>query len=175
MFPMTVTVANPTQLNAVMAALGFAGITPTSPCAGHAVESAKEEAKTKAKKDSKTEKAQAEVANNTANSTSETSNAPTEAVVEQTAPEAATPQATGAADVVQMTGAEAEKALHGIANRPAETPTYQDTAAAVTALAKAKGRDAAVAVLSQFGAGKLPEVKPEDFAAVIAACNKAGV
>jgi len=172
MFPMTVTVSNPTQLNAVMAALGFAGAAQASPCTGHAVESAKEEAKT-AKK-GKPEKAQAEVANNTASSTSEVSIAPTEAVVEQPAPEAATSPATGAADVVQMTGAEAEKALHGIANRPAETPTYQDTAAAVTALAKAKGRDAAVAVLTKFGAAKLPEVKPEDFAAVIAACNEAG-
>lgn len=173
MFPMTVTVSNPTQLNAVMAALGFAGAAQASPCTGHAVESAKEEAKAKPK-NSKPEKAQAEVANNTASSTSEVSIAPTEAVVEQPAPEAATSPATGAADVVQMTGAEAEKALHGIANRPAETPTYQDTAAAVTALAKAKGRDAAVAVLTKFGAAKLPEVKPEDFAAVIAACNEAG-
>lgn len=51
--------------------------------------------------------------------------------------------------------------------------TYSDAAAAVTALAKAKGRDAAVAVLKDFGAAKLPDIKPEDFAAVIAACEKA--
>ena len=47
MFPMTVTISNPAQLNAVMAALNVAGIESpkTSPCAGHAVETAKEEAK----------------------------------------------------------------------------------------------------------------------------------
>lgn len=74
---------------------------------------------------------------------------------------------------VQMTAAEAEKALDGIATRPAAAATYQDAATAVTALAKTKGRDAAVAILAQFGAGKLPEVKPEDFAAVVAACEEA--
>lgn len=174
MFPMTVTVSNPTQLNAVMAALGFTGAAQASPCTGHAVESAKEEAKTKAKKDSKPEKAQAEVANNTASSTSEVSIAPTEAVVEQPAPEAATSPATGAADVVQMTGAEAEKALHGHANNPADAPTYQATADAVTKLARTKGRDAAVAVLNEFGVAKLPDIQPNDFQKVIDACEKAG-
>ncbi|HHV49100.1 MAG TPA: hypothetical protein GXX56_09105 [Rhodocyclaceae bacterium] len=173
MFPMTVTVSNPTQLNAVMAALGFAGAAQASPCTGHAVESAKEEAKAN-KKGSKPEKAQAEVAQNTASSTSEVSIAPTEAVVEQPAPEAATSPATGAADVVQMTAAEAEKALHGHANNPPDAPTYQATADAVTKLARTKGRDAAVAVLNEFGAAKLPDVKPEQFAAIIAACEKAG-
>ena len=50
MFPMTVTISNPAQLNAVMAALNVAGIESpkTSPCAGHAVVTAKEEAKGKA-------------------------------------------------------------------------------------------------------------------------------
>ncbi|AAR97700.1 hypothetical protein ACLRAE_12450 [Bordetella bronchiseptica] len=52
-------------------------------------------------------------------------------------------------------------------------PTYQDTADAVTKLARVKGRDAAVAVLSKFGAAKLPDVKPEQFADVLAACNQA--
>lgn len=56
----------------------------------------------------------------------------------------------------------------------ADAPTYQDTADAVTKLARTKGRDAAVAVLSKFGADKLPDVKPEQFAAVIAACEEAG-
>ena len=97
MFPMTVTISNPAQLNAVMAALNVGGIESpkTSPCVGHA-------------------------------------------------------------------------------NNPADAPTYQDTADAVTKLARTKGRDAAVAVLSGFGAAKLPDVKPEQFAAVIAACEKAG-
>ncbi|WP_334157899.1 hypothetical protein [Oryzomicrobium sp.] len=76
--------------------------------------------------------------------------------------------------LTQMTGAEAEKALHGHANNPADAPTYQATADAVTKLARTKGRDAAIAVLTNFGAAKLPDVKPEQFAAVIAACEEAG-
>ena len=55
----------------------------------------------------------------------------------------------------------------------AEEVTYQQAAKAVTDLSKAKGRAAAEAVLKQFGASKLPEVKPEDFAAVVKACKEA--
>ena len=76
--------------------------------------------------------------------------------------------------LTQMTAAEAEKALHGHANNPADAPTYQATADAVTKLARTKGRDTAIAVLAKFGAGKLPDVKPEQFAAVITACEEAG-
>ena len=164
MFPMTVTISNPAQLNAVMAALNVAGIESpkTSPCAGHAVETAKEEAKGKAtstkkeatKTDAKDEpKAEAQAA----------------AATETTQAAEQKPET-----LTQMTAGEAEKALHGHANNPADAPTYQDTADAVTKLARTKGRDAAVAVLSKFGAGKLPDVKPEQFAAVIAACEEAG-
>lgn len=148
MFPMTVTISNPAQLNAVMAALNVAGIESpkTSPCAGHA-------AKTEVKDEPKAE-AQAAAATETVQATETT----------EQKPEALT----------QMTAAEAEKALHGHANNPADAPTYQDTADAVTKLARTKGRDAAVAVLNEFGAAKLPDVKPEQFAAIIAACEKAG-
>jgi hypothetical protein len=55
----------------------------------------------------------------------------------------------------------------------ANAPDYETAARAVTALAKACGREAAVAVLAQFGAARLPEVAPEQFAAVIAACGQA--
>ena len=128
MFPMTITISNPAQLNAVMAALNVAGIESpkTSPCAGHAVETAKQTAKTEVKDEPKAE-AQAAATTETA-------------------------QATETADA----------------------PTYQATADAVTKLARTKGRDAAVAVLNEFGAAKLPDVKPEQFAAIIAACEKAG-
>lgn len=54
------------------------------------------------------------------------------------------------------------------------TPNYQATADAVTELAREKGRDAAIAVLTKFGASKLPDVKPEQFAAVIAECEAVG-
>ncbi len=46
--------------------------------------------------------------------------------------------------------------------------TYQDAANAITAVSKAKGRDAAVALLAAFRAKNLKEVKPEDYAALIA-------
>lgn len=164
MFPMTVTISNPAQLNAVMAALNVGGIElpKTSPCAGHAAETAKEEAKGKAtttkKEAAKTEVKDEPKAEAQAAAASETAQA-----AEQK-PEALT----------QMTAAEAEKALHGHANNPADAPTYQATADAVTKLARTKGRDTAIAVLAKFGAGKLPDVKPEQFAAVIAACEEAG-
>ena len=155
MFPMTVTISNPAQLNAVMAALNVGGIESpkTSLCVGHAAETAKEEAKGKATS-TKKEAAKAEAATETIQATETT----------EQKPEALT----------QMTAAEAEKALHGHANNPADAPTYQATADAVTKLARTKGRDAAVAVLNEFGAAKLPDVKPEQFAAIIAACEKAG-
>jgi hypothetical protein len=164
MFPMTVTISNPAQLNAVMAALNVGGIElpKTSPCVGHAAETAKEEAKGKAtttkKEAAKTEAKEEPKAEAQAAAATETAQAADQK------PEALT----------QMTASEAEKALHGHANNPADAPTYQDTADAVTKLARTKGRDAAVAVLSGFGAAKLPDVKPEQFAAVIAACEEAG-
>lgn len=167
MFPMTVTISNPAQLNAVMAALNVAGIESpkTSPCVGHAVETAKEEAKGKAtttkKEAAKTEVKDEPKAEAQAAAASETAQA---IETSEQKPEALT----------QMTAAEAEKALHGHANNPPDAPTYQATADAVTKLARTKGRHAAVALLNEFGAAKLPDVKPEQFAAIIAACEKAG-
>lgn len=55
----------------------------------------------------------------------------------------------------------------------ADAPDYATTAKAVNALVKAKGRQAAVDVLATFSAVTLKDVKPEQFAAVIAACEKA--
>jgi hypothetical protein len=48
-----------------------------------------------------------------------------------------------------------------------------DVNAAIIALAKAKGRDAAVAVLGTFGVAKAPELKAEQYADVVAAAKKA--
>jgi antitoxin (DNA-binding transcriptional repressor) of toxin-antitoxin stability system len=65
--------------------------------------------------------------------------------------------------------------------QPAATPAAEaapaiaiaDVNAAIIGLAKAKGRDAAVAVLKEFGVAKAPELKPEQYAAVVAAAQKA--
>lgn len=139
MFPMTVTISNAVQLNAIMAALSIDPI-KASPCAMHDAETVKEEAKvTQVKKETAVKK-QSEAVKQEAASTQTTAEQP-----------AAPEQKVESSEV------------------KADAPTYQDAAAAITKLSRIKGRDAAVAVLSSFGAAKLPDVKPEDFAAVIAA------
>jgi hypothetical protein len=52
-------------------------------------------------------------------------------------------------------------------------PTYEETAAFVTTIARKKSRDEALAILAKFGAKKLPEIPAEKFADVIAACEEA--
>lgn len=56
-----------------------------------------------------------------------------------------------------------------------EPVTYDQCAAAITSLAKAKGRNSAVEVLHSFGAEKLPDVKEdaEKLAAIYAAATAA--
>ena len=49
---------------------------------------------------------------------------------------------------------------------------YDDVKDAIIKLSSKKGRDAAVAVLKQFSAAKVPDLKPEDYAAVHAAASK---
>lgn len=164
MFPMTVTISNPAQLNAVMAALNVAGIESpkTSPCVGHAAETVKEEAKGKATS-TKKEAAKTEVKDEPKAEAQAAAATETAQAAEQK-PET----------LAQMNGAQAEKALEGHANQSNDAPTYQDAANAVTKLARTQGRDAAIKVLAQFGAKTLPDVKAEQFADVIAACEKAG-
>jgi len=80
------------------------------------------------------------------------------------------PAADAATDAAHATDGTAQSAAAG----DAQPVTYQQAAKAVTALAAAKGRPAAVAVLEQFGVAKLPDVKPEQYEAVVAACEAAG-
>ncbi|WP_369952289.1 hypothetical protein [Ralstonia syzygii] len=51
--------------------------------------------------------------------------------------------------------------------------SYNDAASVITKLSRGKGRDAALKVLQQFGADNLKGVKPEQFADVMAAAQKA--
>lgn len=93
---------------------------------------------------------------------------------EEAAAKKTTAAATEAAARTQSTaeaGADAaqEKKADNSEASDKPAPTYQDAAAAINKIAKAKGRDAAVAVLAKFGAGNLKEVKPENFADIIAA------
>lgn len=151
MFPMTITIANTAQLNAVMAALNIDAQAPVAVATTTAP--AKEVAAAPAGK----QKA-------------------TPAKTEAPAPTSPTAEAAPAA-------APEKKAEPSATTPPADAPaasdstaTYQDAAAAITKLSRTKGRDAAVAVLQQFGAAKLPDVKPvkpEQFAAVVAAAEAA--
>jgi hypothetical protein len=63
------------------------------------------------------------------------------------------------------------------ASTPAAAPspalTYDDVKVPFLNLIKAKGRDAGLALLKGFGCEKLPDVKPEQFAEVKAAIDKA--
>jgi hypothetical protein len=87
-----------------------------------------------------------------------------------TAPKAEKKTETPKAEAAEPSAATPEQKAEPAA---AEAATYQDAASAITKLSRAKGRDAAVAVLQQFGAAKLPDVKPEQFADVIAAAEEA--
>lgn len=78
-------------------------------------------------------------------------------------------------DLTEKTAAEAVETLHGHAARPAPAVTYVECAKAVTDLSKAKGRDAAVAVLAQFDAKNLKEVPEDKFGAVVESCRVAMV
>lgn len=93
---------------------------------------------------------------------------PTPAPEQKAAPAPTAPTAEAAAT------APTPKAKPQPAPEPAapadEAPDYATTARAINDLVKARGRQAAVEVLAQFGAETLKAVKPEQFAAVIAAC-----
>lgn len=100
---------------------------------------------------------------------------------------ARTPRTAAAGDASDKTGASSdsdappagdaqtagEPAAQTTPDAESEPVTYEQASAAVTGLAKTKGRAVAIDVLKKFGATKLPEVKPEQFAALIKACAEA--
>lgn len=142
MFPMTVTVSNINQLNAVIAALGMPEEAPAKPVADTVFAKSPTEALANA------EKAKAAKA------------APkTEAPAKQEAPAAEpTPAAAPAPE----------------ASAPTDTaPSYEDVKKLVLKMSSEKGREPTVALLGTFGVAKAPDLKPEQFADVIAALNAA--
>lgn len=152
MFPMTITIANTAQLNAVMSALALDNYEP-KPVIADVKEAAAPVEKPKA---AKATPAKTEVP------------APTQPTAEAVA--AAAPEKTAIASDPSAKSAASAAPASTAATEPA---TYQDAAAAITKLSRLKGRDSAVALLKDFGAAKLPDVKAEQFAAVIAAANEA--
>jgi len=137
MFPVTVTISNNAQLQAVLAALSF--IQPS--------EQSTTAAKTEAPKDKATTAKKPEVA--------------------------ATTQPTAEAAVADVQSEKADNSEQSEKAEGESPATYEDASKAIIALSKAKGRDAAVAVLEKFEAANLKAVKPEDYAAVIVAATKA--
>jgi hypothetical protein len=119
----------------------------TTPCAGHGAETAKEEGKAKPEKETAAKNAAATEAAASTQSTAE-----------------------AGADAAQEKKADNSEA----SDKAAEVPAYPSVVSAINKLAQGKGRDAAVAVLSKFGVTRGPELKPEQYAAVIAACEEAG-
>lgn len=147
MFPMTITINNSAQLNAVIAALNIAVEQP-APQAAVVKEAAAPAGKQK-EAAAKTESAA------TTAPTAEAAAAPA-TTTDSPAPSPTTPPAAASS-----------------AAAATEAVSYQETATAITKLSRLKGRDAAVAVLAKFGAANLKEVKPEQFAAVLASANEA--
>jgi hypothetical protein len=97
--------------------------------------------------------------------------APSPATAEVGAATDAPVKTADASSPIAVLAEAAQQASTAATDGPA--PAYKDAAEAVTTLSRKKGRDTAVGVLKSFGADKLPDVKSEDFAAVIAACRAA--
>ncbi|AZY52809.1 hypothetical protein [Bordetella avium] len=151
MFPVTITLHNPEQLAAVMAAMSA-----DTALAAVATPTAKPEATTEKKP-----KAQASTSAKT-----QATPAPTE------------PTAGAVADAAPESKGENSDAAQGGNDEGAwntqdgykDTAEYQEVAKAVVAVAKAQGREAAAALLEKTaGVKSLPESKPSQAAAIIAA------
>lgn len=123
----------------------------TTPCAGHDAETAKEEGKAKPEKEATAKKT-------------------TAAATEAAASTQSTAEAGAGAGAAQEKKADNSEA----SDKAAEVPAYTSVVSAINKLAQGKGRDAAVAILSKFGVTRGPELKPEQYAAVITECETAG-
>ena len=183
MFPMSITLHTPAQLNAVLMALkpdleagdfkspaaGAAYVEAgdfKSPAAGAAYVEAKErvaahdQAEKSVKKDAA---AQVEKPKSTAAATTE-GGARGQHTVEAAAETAAPGKTAGASNPTAGNAAGEPQA----STAAAEPVTYAKVAAAITAMVK-KDRAKAVAALEQFGVAKGPELKPEQYADFLAA------
>ena len=145
MFPMTVTINNAKQLNAVLAALqpDLEASDFKDPVVGAAYVEARDKV--------------------TAN----------EATAKKETPKAGKPSPAPAADSSRT--AEAEKPVAAAPSPKAESsapaaekaPTYDEVKKLILEVSKTKGRDAAIALLKGFGAASGPELKPEQFPAFV--------
>lgn len=153
MFPMTLTIHNPAQLNAVLAALQ-APLAAAEPTTEDLVQIARNRAATK----------EAAAPGGKPSAASTVPSQPTaEAAPSTPAPSAAAPAPSTSKPEPQPTTAPA-----AVASFAAEPVTYDQVARAITAGVKAH-REHVVATLRQFGATKGPELKPAQYSAFMAA------
>lgn len=138
MFPVTITLHNPAQLNAVLAAMGGVKAVETLESKLQAAVAAQTDTK-KAKTDPKPDAAPASEPTPTASASSESSSTESTQVAKDEQPET-TEQSTA---------------------------TYDDAKGLVKEVAKTKGRDAAVGLLQRFGVSKLPDLNPDQYGALV--------
>lgn len=150
MFPVTITVHNNAQLNAVLAAMNIGAPASYASLSGDAT------AKTAVPKS--TEKAA-------------TKQAKTETDKEQT--ESPKGDAAQSSEPTQTASDSSESSsTESNGNEPSDL-SYQQVADLVMKVSRTKGRDAAIGIFKQFGVGKLPEAKPEQYADIYKACEEA--
>lgn len=142
MFPITLTIHNPGQLHAVMAALQLAENEPRTGGQVGRAETKPETAKDAA------------------------------APAGKPSAKGATAQPTAAADKTPAADALAKKDADtlGVESETAAAVTYEDVKKAILEVSKQKGRDAALKLLGEFGAEKGPDLQktPEKFGPFVA-------
>lgn len=87
-------------------------------------------------------------------------------------PKAVATTATASSSDAGKTEAKPDTAASATSTTSADAPDYNATAKYVTKVSQTKGREAAVGMLKGFGAATLKDVKPEQFADVIAAAKR---
>lgn len=161
MFPVTITLHNPAQLNAVLAAMGGVKAVETLESKLQAAVAAQTDTK-KAKTDPKPDAAPDTAPTPTASASSESSSTESTPVASADNAQPAADAPTGAAPDTGTTAQSAE----------AQGATYEDAKRAVLEVSKTRGRGAAVEMLQRFGVTKLPDLLPEHFGALVDHANE---
>jgi membrane protein involved in colicin uptake len=169
MFPMTITLTTPAQLNAVLLALqpNLQASDFKSPVVGAAYEEAKERVRINEEINPTFGAAVKAAREAEAKAAAGKSGAATA----DTAPSAAEGKTPAAAALAKK---DAETAAELGADAAAPATTYEDVKKAILEVSKVKGRDAAIKLLGKFGAEKGPDLqsKPETFSKFVAAAKE---
>ena len=99
--------------------------------------------------------------------------ATTDAVKAKPAPKPAAPVGAPATAAPTAEAPVPSAAVVQTAESASEPPSYQTVATVITQLSKLKTRNFAMELLQTFGVNKLPEAKPDQYAAILAAASQA--